>query len=64
MAHQPDRSATVTTTLIFAAGMGAADYPPAMGFLSVAGLQVAEAGSAVLAVLAGVTTFASRRVRV
>jgi len=60
--RMPGRSATVTTTLIFAAVVGATVYPPAIGFLSVAvGLQVAMAGTAVLAVLAGVTTFASRR---
>lgn len=62
-ARLPSRSATVASTLIFAAVLGAIVYPPAIGFISVAwDLQVAMLGTALLAFAAGAAALASRRV--
>jgi len=61
-ARLPSRSATVASTLIFAAVLGAIVYPPAIGFISVAwDLQVAMVGTALLAFAAGAAALASRR---
>ncbi|MEI7744416.1 MAG: hypothetical protein WCK58_11810, partial [Chloroflexota bacterium] len=60
--RMPGRSATVASTLVFAAVVGATVYPPAIGFMSVTiGLQVAMVGTALLAVASGVAAWASRR---
>lgn len=62
-ARMPGRSATVTTTLTFAAVVGAILYPPAMGFMSVTvGLQVAMLGTVGLLVACGAVAFVARRV--
>ncbi len=61
----PGRSATVATTLIFAAVLGAIVYPPAIGFISVAAdLQVAMVGTALLAFAAGGAAWLSGRARI
>jgi fucose permease len=61
-ARLPSRSATVASTLIFSAVLGATFYPPAIGFISVSvGLQAAMVGTAVLAFAAGAAGLASRR---
>ncbi len=61
--RMPGRSATVTSTLIFAAVVGAVIYPSAIGFMSVTvGLQVAMGGAAVLAFACGIAALTARRV--
>jgi hypothetical protein len=53
----------VTTTLTFAAVVGAILYPPAMGFMSVTvGLQVAMLGTVGLLAACGAVAFVARRV--
>ncbi|OGO59421.1 MAG: hypothetical protein A2V85_08895 [Chloroflexi bacterium RBG_16_72_14] len=63
--RMPDRTATVSSTLAFAAVAGVVVYSPAMGAISVGvGIGVAMLGTAVLALLSGVALLGARRVSV
>jgi fucose permease len=60
-ARLPDRTALVTSTLVFGSVVGAVAYSPAMGVISdAAGIGVAMLGTAVLALLAGLVLLAAR----
>ncbi len=63
-ARMPDRTALVTSTLVFGSVVGAVGYSPAMGVISdAAGIGVAMLGTAVLALLAGLVLLAARAER-
>lgn len=63
-ARMPDRTALVSSTLVFAAVVGAIAYSPAMGVISdAAGIGVAMLGTAVLALVSGLVLLAVRPAR-
>lgn len=63
--RMPGRTATVSTVLTFSAVLGAASFPPGVGFLSEAiGLQTAMLGTALLALAAAVALLVARRIPV